>query len=146
MEISQKWLGEGAKGVLDPGSKGLQRVFCTTQTLFCTGATLFFAPVQEDFGTLGPKHLLHPLLAPFGKFPFSGPLPEPWGRNTRTRKLAKNRGTQVILDTFTFLCPSSILKQNLPPKTKKLLTRVSIRVPGVHGKRGLERGWQKRLA
>ena len=36
-----KWLGEGAKGVLDPGSKGLPRVFCTTKTLFCTGATLF---------------------------------------------------------------------------------------------------------
>ena len=29
---------------------------------------------------------------------------------------------------------------------KKLLTNVSKRVPGVHGKRGLERGWQKRLA
>ena len=36
-----KWLGEGAKGALDPGSKGLPRVCCTTQTLFCTGATLF---------------------------------------------------------------------------------------------------------
>ena len=30
--------------------------------------------------------------------------------------------------------------------TKKRLTSVSKRVPGVHGKRGLERGWQKRLA
>ena len=30
--------------------------------------------------------------------------------------------------------------------TKKPLTRVSKPVPGVHGKRGLERGWQKRLA
>ena len=29
---------------------------------------------------------------------------------------------------------------------KKPLTHVSKRVPGVHGKRGLERGWQKRLA
>ena len=29
---------------------------------------------------------------------------------------------------------------------KKPWTRVSKRVPGVHGKRGLERGWQKRLA
>ena len=28
-------------------------------------------------------------------------------------------------------------------KTKKLLTRVSKRVPGAQGKRGLERGWQK---
>ena len=30
--------------------------------------------------------------------------------------------------------------------SKKPLTRVSKRVPGVYGKRGLERGWQKRLA
>ena len=30
--------------------------------------------------------------------------------------------------------------------TKKPIARVSKRVPGVHGKRGLERGWQKRLA
>ena len=30
--------------------------------------------------------------------------------------------------------------------SKKPLTSVSKRVPGVHGKRGLERGWQKRLA
>ena len=29
---------------------------------------------------------------------------------------------------------------------KKLLTRVSKPMPGVHGKRGLERGWRKRLA
>ena len=27
--------------------------------------------------------------------------------------------------------------------SKKPLTRVSKRVPGVHGRRGLERGWQK---
>ena len=31
-------------------------------------------------------------------------------------------------------------------RTKKPLTRVSEPVPGVYGKRGLERGWQKRLA
>ena len=32
------------------------------------------------------------------------------------------------------------------PKSKQPLTRVSKRVPGVYGKRGLERGCQKRLA
>ena len=37
-----KWLGEGAKGVLDRGCKGLSRVFCTTKTLFCTSATLLW--------------------------------------------------------------------------------------------------------
>ena len=31
-------------------------------------------------------------------------------------------------------------------RTKKPLTCVSKRVPGVHRKRGLERGWQRRLA
>ena len=31
---------------------------------------------------LDTKHLLHPLLTTFGKFPCSGPLPEPWGRNS----------------------------------------------------------------
>ena len=43
-ESLQKWLGEGAKvflTLLGPGSKGLPRVFCTTQTLFCTAATPF---------------------------------------------------------------------------------------------------------
>ena len=30
--------------------------------------------------------------------------------------------------------------------SEKPFTHVSKRVPGVHGKRGLERGWQKRLA
>ena len=39
---------------------------------------------------------------------------------------------------FTHLRPQA--------KSKKPLTNVSKRVPGVHGKRGLERGWQKRLA
>ena len=34
----------------------------------------------------------------------------------------------------------------LVSQAKKPLTRVSKRVPGVHGKRGLERGWKKRLA
>ena len=33
------WLGEGAKGVLDPGREGLPGVFCTTETCF--------APVQK---------------------------------------------------------------------------------------------------
>ena len=36
--------------------------------------------------------------------------------------------------------------QNLRGEAKKPLTRVSKRLPGVYGKRGLERGWQKRLA
>ena len=60
-----KWLGEGAKGVLDPESKGLPKpCFAPVQ--------LSFAPVQEDFAALGPKHLLHPLLTTLGTFEVSG--------------------------------------------------------------------------
>ena len=83
MEISQKWLGEGAKGVLDPGSKGLlalvQPHFAPVQNRVWVVQKTLGRPLQHC--SLGPKHLLHPLLTTFGKFPFSGPLPEPWGRN-----------------------------------------------------------------
>ena len=44
---------------------------------------LSFAPLQEAFGTLGPKGLLHPLLTSFGNFQFSSPLRAVFGRNTR---------------------------------------------------------------
>ena len=39
-----------------------------------------------------------------------------------------------------------LIRRYLQGSSKKPLTRVSKRVPGAHGKRGLERGWQKRLA
>ena len=68
----RKWLGEGPKGLSDPGSKGLPRVFCTTQTLFCTGATLFCTSAR-GLCSLGPKDLLHPLLTTFGTFEVSDP-------------------------------------------------------------------------
>ena len=38
-----------------------------------------------------------------------------------------------------------LLMDTLCEKSKKPLTRVSKSVLGVHGKRGLERGWQKNL-
>ena len=62
MENAQKWLGEGVKRLLDPGSKGLRRVFCTTQP--------HVAPVQEACCLLGPKYLLRPLQTTLGIFPF----------------------------------------------------------------------------
>ena len=86
MEISQKSLGEGAKDVL---AKVSQESFAPPKPCFVP-VQPFFAPVQDDFGTLGPKHLLHPLLTTFGKFPFSGPLPEPWGRKIREQKINAN--------------------------------------------------------
>ena len=42
MVNAQKWLGEGAKDILSPGSKSLQESFAPSETHpFCTGATPF---------------------------------------------------------------------------------------------------------
>ena len=54
------------------------------------------------------------------------------------KKIAANAGSAGL-----FLW---VLECRFCPIAKKPLTRVSKRVPGVHGKRGSERGWQKRLA
>ena len=62
-----KWLGEGAKGVLDLGSKGLPRVSCTTKTLFCTGATLFCTSARGHWRS-GPKRPFAPSPNHFGHF------------------------------------------------------------------------------
>ena len=79
-----KWLGEGAKGVLDPRSKGLPRVFCTTKTLFCTGATLFrtsarglWRPWPKGPFALFPNHFCFP-------GPLRAPLPGPLGHNSNS--------------------------------------------------------------
>ena len=39
--LKSKVVRGGAQGPLDPGSKGLPRVFCTAQNLFCTSAIPF---------------------------------------------------------------------------------------------------------
>ena len=57
---SRRWLGEGAKVILSPGSKSLPRVFCTFRDPFCTGATPIslsllkrpFAPSPNHFWDL----------------------------------------------------------------------------------------------
>ena len=46
---SPKVVREGAKGLFDPGSKGLPRVFCTTQNLLCAGATPFHTNARGVF-------------------------------------------------------------------------------------------------
>ena len=53
-----------------------------------------------------------------------------------TRNFGANFGN--FISNFAYFLETSF--------TKKPVTRVSKRVPGVHGKRGLERGWQRRLA
>ena len=62
---------QGAKVFLHWCKQGLHR--CKTGFGWCKR-------LLGDLCSLGPKHLLHPLLTTFGKFPFSGPLPEHWGR------------------------------------------------------------------
>ena len=71
---SRKWLREGAKGLLDSGSKGLSRDSCTFGNLFFVAPVQpQFAPVQEAFRSLRPKDLLHPLLTTVGNFLLSNP-------------------------------------------------------------------------
>ena len=112
-----KWLGEGAKGVSDPGSKGLPRVFCSTETLFCTGATLFCTSARGLWRP-GPEDLLHPLLTTLGTLEVLGPCSRHPGSQPQSEKMLA-RG---ILDFFFNAAPhveyfskssSSALKRHL---------------------------------
>ena len=53
-KIPQKCLGEGAKGLLDPGSKGLRKAFCTGATPFCTGAKAVLGGAKGFSETFAP--------------------------------------------------------------------------------------------
>ena len=85
MEISHKWLGEGAKGVLDPGSKGLPKVFCTTQTLFCTGATLFCTSARRLWHP-GSKTPFAPSPNHLWEISIFGPSPRTLGSQSKNPK------------------------------------------------------------
>ena len=61
---------EGARGLLDPGSKGLSRVCCTTKNHFFALVQPQFAPRKESFCSPGPKTWFHPLLTTSGNFLF----------------------------------------------------------------------------
>ena len=79
-ESSRKWLGEGAKGLLDPASKRplalvrnrvapvQKRVWVVQKTL---GRPLLPGPTRVQ------KDPLHPPLTTFGDFPFLGNFPGP---------------------------------------------------------------------
>ena len=84
--------------LLGSGSKGLPRVFCTTQTLFAP-LQPHFAPVQEASCSRCPKDLLHPLLTTFGNFHFSGNFPGPQLPNVRARQTGISQ-SQSLSDLF----------------------------------------------
>ena len=54
-------------------------------------------------------------------------------------RIALHGGAAATLTPIALHCATKV-------QIPKPLTRASKRVPGVHGKRGLDRGWQKRLA
>ena len=74
-----KVLRGGCKGLLDPRSKGLRKVFCTTPNCSCTGAKAVCTGAR---GLVLPgsktKNLLHPPLSTFGNFPRPGAC-QAWG-------------------------------------------------------------------
>ena len=67
-----KWLGEGAKRLLDPGSKVLLH-WCKRELHRCKTGFRWCKRLLGDLCSLGPKHLLHPLLTTLGTFEVSGP-------------------------------------------------------------------------
>ena len=75
-ENSQKCLGEGAKGPLDPGSKGLRKVFCTTQNWFCTGAK-WGCTGAKGFVLPESKRPFAPSPKDFWEFSLFGQFPRP---------------------------------------------------------------------
>ena len=75
---SQKWLGEGAKGLLSPGGKSLPRVFCTIRNPFCTSATPFCTSATP-FSLLGLKRPFAPSPNHFWDFTISGFSPRTFG-------------------------------------------------------------------
>ena len=78
MVNAQKWLGEGAKGILSSRSEnGLAPVQNGVAPVQNRSRTLGWCKrLLGDYCSLGSKHLLHPLLTTFGHLPFSGSLPE----------------------------------------------------------------------
>ena len=76
-KISKRGQGRVQKVILTlwrTGSKGLPRVFCTTQTFFAP-AQPHFAPVQEASCSLSPEDLLHHPLTTFWTFSLFGQFP-----------------------------------------------------------------------
>ena len=67
-----KWLGEGAKGLLDSGSKVLLH-WCKRELHRCKTGFRWCKRLLGDLCSLGPKHLLHPLLTTLSTLEVSGP-------------------------------------------------------------------------
>ena len=96
-ENSHKCLGEGAKGLLDPGSKGLRKVFCATQNCFCTGAK-WGCTCARGFVLPGSKRPFAPSLKRFWEFAFFGQFPRPaasqYNPETECTKIAHRRSLE----------------------------------------------------
>ena len=75
-EHSQKCLREGTKGLLEPGSKGLRKDFCTTQNCFCTGAK-WGCTGARGFVLPGSKRPFAPSPQHFWEFSLFGQFPRP---------------------------------------------------------------------
>ena len=96
-----KWLGEGAKGLLDPGSKvrlhwrkrGLHR--CKTGFGWCKR-------LLGDLCSLGPKHLLHPLLTTLGTFGVSGPCSRHSGSQPYSYQVGRHGGVESTFGKYRF--------------------------------------------
>ena len=100
--------------LLGPASKGLPRVFCTTQTLFCTGATPFRTSARGLLPA-GSKRAFAP--SPNG----SQSVP----RERRRRCAEKRLSKRVFLESPFLLCPlrfsgpSGVSRANLKGAEKK---------------------------
>ena len=108
---SRKWFGEGAKGLLDPGSKGLPRVSCTFRNLFCTGATLFCTSAR-GFSLPGSKR------------PFADSKRGRWkGATSKTSKIVKK--CQKVFRHFSTIFAQGKKTSKIAKKCQKVFRHFS---------------------
>ena len=88
-----KWLGEGAKGLLDPGSK-VRLHWCKRGLHRCKTGFGWCKRLLGDLCSLGPKHLLHPLLTTLGTFGVSGPCSRHSGSQPYSYQVGRHSGVE----------------------------------------------------
>ena len=80
-KVSQESFAPPKASPSDPGSKGLPRVFCTTQNLFCTGATSCRTSAR-GFLLVGFKKICCTLSKPLWRFSLFRQFPRPVPKTT----------------------------------------------------------------